>query len=237
MLGTADRAYKGQAMFNVLFYRIGRAGPAAMPDLIRIGVTADESRYLGMHSYVHDSPTGDWQWAERFYERTGFRKLLGWYVTHPVRTYSIIRAEMLWEAELMRANNIGNYQIQDGHPPSARTHRFAWWSDMRSGLFHPAPWYLSLWYAVFFSGCALVIARRCSRHLTNMAWLALGVGFLGAGEFLASVLADCLDLARHLTLFHACTDLTVCFAVAWAATAADSRVGIFQGRIAQKDHA
>jgi hypothetical protein len=48
-----------------------------------------------------------------------------------------------------------------------------------------------------------------------MAWLALGIALLGAGEFLASNLADCLDMARHLFLFHACTDLTVCFAVAW----------------------
>ena len=98
-----------------------------MPDLLRMGVTADESRYLGMHSYVADSPTANRQWAERFYERTGFRRLLGWYLTHPVRTFSIVRSEMLWEEELMRANNIGNYAIEEGHPPYARTRRFAWW--------------------------------------------------------------------------------------------------------------
>jgi hypothetical protein len=45
--------------------------------------------------------------------------------------------------------------------------------------------------------------------------LALGIAFLAVGQFVASTLADCLDMARHLFLFHACTDLTVCFAAAW----------------------
>jgi hypothetical protein len=211
---TADRAYKGQALFNVLFARIGAQGPAAMPDLLKLGVKPEEARYLGMHSYMPDSPS--FQWAEEFYERIGFRRLLGWYLSHPVKTFRMIRSGLLWEEELMRANNLGNYRIEEGHRPSERTRRFALWSDLRSRLFHRAPWYLPVWYALFFTGCAIVIARRHSRVWTRMAWLALGIGLLGAGEFLASSLADCLDVSRHLFLFHACTDLTFCFAAAWA---------------------
>jgi len=86
---------------------------------------------------------------------------------------------------------------------------------MRSTLFHHAPWYLLLWYALFVPGCAATILQRPSGVVTRMAWLALGIALLGAGEFLVGTLADCLDLARHLLLFHACTDVTVCFAVAW----------------------
>jgi hypothetical protein len=129
----------------------------------------------------------------------------------------MVNARLLWEEELMRANNLGNYRIEDGHRPAERARRFAQWSDMRSRLFHRAPWYLPAWYALFFAGCAILIARRRSRVATRMTWLALGIGLLGAGEFLASSLADCLDVSRHLFLFHACTDLTVCFAAAWAA--------------------
>ena len=146
---TADRAYKGQAVFNVLFYRIGSEGPAAMPDLVKLGVRPDEERYLGIHSYAPGSPMEDPTFAEQFYERTGFRRVLGWYLHHPAKTLRMVSDRLLWEAEIMRANNLGNYPIEAGHEPRARTHRFALWSDMRSALFHRAPWYFPLWYGLF----------------------------------------------------------------------------------------
>jgi hypothetical protein len=212
---TADRAYKGQALFNVLFFRIGSEGSAAMPDLIKMGVKPEEARYLGTHSYAPGSPMASPQFAEEFYERTGFARLLNWYLHHPVKTFYMVRDRLLWEAEIMRPNNLGNYRADSGRGPSERTHRFGLWSDMRSALFHLAPWYLPLWYLLFLTGCAIAIRRRRSLVSVRMTWLALGIAVLGAGEFVASNLADCLDMARHLFLFHACTDLTVCLAVAW----------------------
>jgi hypothetical protein len=223
---TADRAYKGQALFNLLFFRIGSQGPAAMPDLIKLGVLPDEVRYLGTHSYVPGSPMASPQFAEQFYERTGFVRLLGWYLHHPIQTFHMVSARLLWEAEIMRANNLANYQIDSGRGPNARTHRFGLWSDMRSALFHRAPWYLPLWYAIFFTGCLAALRRPGSPVTTRMVWLAMGVGVLGAGEFLAGCLGDCLDMARHLFLFHACTDLTVCFAVAWCIKRGNSASGL-----------
>jgi hypothetical protein len=214
---TADRAYKGQALFNVLFYRIGSQGTAAMPDLVGLGVLPDEVRYLGFHSYLPGSPMVSAEFAQQFYERTGFAKLLGWYLRHPVKTFYLVRYGLLWDADIMRPNNIGNYRADAGYGPNARTQRFGLWSHIRSTLFHRAPWYLPLWYAVFLAGCASTLLRPRSPVLTRMAWLALGIALLGGGEFLVATLADCLDMARHLLLFHACTDLTVCFAVAWCA--------------------
>ena len=38
---------------------------------------------------------------------------------------------------------------------------------------------------------------------------------MGAGEFAAAALGDALDAGRHLFLFQAATDVTVCFAAAW----------------------
>jgi hypothetical protein len=161
--------------------------------------------------------------AEEFYERTGFAKLLGWYLHHPVKTVHFVTKGLLWEAEIMRANNLGNYRAGEGREACARTRRFALWSDIRSALFHRAPWYLPLWYGLFVAGCVTTILRRRAPASVRLAWLAMGIVCLGAGEFTASNLADCLDMARHLYLFHACTDLTVCFAVAGAVGLANSR--------------
>jgi hypothetical protein len=216
MVRTADPGYKGQALFNVLFYRIGSEGRAAMPGLLKLGVRPDEARYLGLHSYAPGSPMESRRFAEQFYERIGFARLLGWYLHHPVKTFRMISGGLLGEPEIMRAHNLSNYPVEAGRGPGARTHRFALWSDMRSALFHRAPWYLPLWFCLFVAGCASEIRRPRSPVYTRLAWLALGIALLGTGEFVASTLADCLDMARHLHLFHACTDLTVCFAAAWA---------------------
>jgi hypothetical protein len=137
----------------------------------------------------------------------------------------MVRDRLLWEAEIMRPNNLGNYRADSGRGPSERTHRFGLWSDMRSALFHIAPWYLPLWYVLFLAGCSIAIYRRRSLVSVRMAWLALGIAVLGAGEFIASNLADCLDMARHLFLFHACTDLTICLAVAWLVQLACEKPG------------
>ena len=68
---------------------------------------------------------------------------------------------------------------------------------MRSTLFHHAPWYVPLWYCLFIAGCVTVVRRRRSLIAARMAWLALGIAFFATGEFVASHLADCLNMARH----------------------------------------
>ena len=60
---------------------------------------------------------------------------------------------------------------------------------------------------VFLAGCLV--------SGSPVRWVAMGIAALGAGEFAAAALADSLDAGRHLFLFHAATDLTVCFAAAW----------------------
>ncbi|MEO8592070.1 MAG: hypothetical protein ABI759_02005 [Candidatus Solibacter sp.] len=200
ILGTTDAAYRGQAMFNVLFYRLGPAGA----DLASLGVQAGELRYSGMHAYMEGVPVSDREWAEQFGRRTGFARLLGWYLLHPARTAQFLGDTLREGAPEMRPVNLSNFPADRGQPPGARTHRFAWWSDLRAALLRHWPWHLPLWYAVFFVGCL--------RSRSPLKWLALGCAVLGAGEFTAAALGDALDAGRHLFLFHAATDLTLCFA-------------------------
>ena len=44
--------------------------------------------------------------------------------------------------------------------------------------------------------------------------ILLVVAILGVGEFGIASLADGVETDRHLLLFHACTDITICFAAA-----------------------
>ena len=203
MLATTDAAYRGQALFNVIFFRLAPAGA----DLSTLGVRAEEARYAGMHAYMPGVPAADRAWAEAFGRRTGFARLLAWYAEHPGAALRFMDETLRKGAPEMRPENLSNFRASQGRPPGARTHRFALWSDVRAWLLRHWPWHLPLWYAVFAIGCL--------RSGSRLKWLALGCAALGAGEFTAAALGDALDAGRHLFLFHAATDLTVCFACAW----------------------
>jgi hypothetical protein len=203
MLASTDGSYRGQAMFNVLFFRLGPAGA----DLEALGVKPEELRYRGMHAYLPGVPAADRAWTEEFGRRTGFARLLGWYARHPGSTLGFLAETLKEGAPEMRPVYLGNFRAQDGRAPGARTQRFAVWSNFRGGLLRRWPWHMVAWYVVFLAGCLV--------SGSPLRWVAMGIAALGAGEFAAAALADSLDAGRHLFLFHAVTDLTVCFAAAW----------------------
>jgi hypothetical protein len=203
MLISTDGAYRGQAMYNILFFRLGPAGA----DLQSLGVRPEELRYSGTHSYMPGTPASNAQWTEEFGRRTGFARLMGWYTRHPGSTLGFLSTTLKVGAPEMRQSNLGNFRAEEGRPPGARTERFAVWSNIRAWLLGRWPWHMPLWYVVFLAGC---LASR-----SPLGWVATGIAALGLGEFALAALGDSLDAGRHLFLFHAATDLTICFAVAW----------------------
>jgi hypothetical protein len=204
-LVTAEPSNRAQALFNKLFFQIGPSGA----DLRELGVLPEELRYLGTHSYMPGSPAGDQQWVERFYAHTGYGRLLGWYLRHPGRTAQILNQTLTTDAPIMRPENLSNYRREEGRPAGARTNRFAAWSGFRSALLARWPYHIVAWYVLFTAG-----ALAAMRAYPRVAWVSLGVAALGIGQFLVAALADCLETGRHLLLFHVCTDMTICFAVA-----------------------
>src|ERR1019366_3380251 len=203
MLNSTDGSYRGQAMFNILFFRLGPAGA----DLQSLGVKPEELRYRGMNAYTPGAPAADRAWTEEIARRTGFGRLLGWYARHPGSTLGFLAETLREGAPEMRPVNLGNFRAADGRAPGARTERFGMWSQWRSELLRRWPWHMVAWYAVFLAGC---LASG-----SPVRWVAMGILALGAGEFAAAALGDALDAGRHLFLFHAATDLTVCFAAGW----------------------
>jgi hypothetical protein len=214
LLATADATNRAQALFNKLFLQIG-GEPGGAETLRELGVRPEELRYIGTHSYTPDSPASDRAWVEAFYTRTTYPRLAGWYLRNPGRALSTLWNALANDAPELRQANLSNFRQQDGHPPGARTHRFARWSDLRVALLKRWPWHAPLWYALFLAGAIRVVLAPRSGPERRMAWLALGVVVLGLGEFGVAALAECVETGRHLLLFQACTDLTVCFAVAW----------------------
>ena len=204
-LGTAEPSNRAQALFNKIFFQLGPMGA----DLRELGVRPEEMRLVGTHSYMPGSPALDRPWVNAFYARTGYGRLLVWYLRHPGGALRVLNQTLRTDAPAMRSENLSNYRREDGHPAGARTDRFAGWSGIRSAMLARWPYLVAVWYVVFVAGCI-----RGRGRAGGLAHLALGVAVLGAGEFLVAALADCLETGRHLFLFHVCTDLTICFAVA-----------------------
>ena len=203
ILTTTDPAYRGEALFNVLFFRLGPAGA----DLGSLGVRPEELRYSGTHAYMTGSPTGDYQWSAEFGRRTDFARLMGWYARHPASTLGFLWKTLTVGGPEMRQSNLSNFRVEEGRPAGARTERFAMWSNFRGRLSSRWPWHMPVWYAVFLAGCLTI--------RSPVRWVAMGIAALGLGEFTLAALGDSLDPGRHLFLFHAATDLTICFAAAW----------------------
>jgi hypothetical protein len=203
MLITTDSAYRGEALFNVVFFRLGPAGA----DLRSLGVRPEELRYSGTHAYMPGTPVVDYEWTAEFGRRTGFARLMGWYARHPGSTLGFLSKTLEVGAPEMRQSNLSNFRAEAGRPPGARTERFAMWSNFRAWLLRRWPWHIPLWYVVFIAGC---LAIR-----SPLGWVGMGIAALGLGEFALAALGDSLDPGRHLFLFHAATDLTFCFAAAW----------------------
>ena len=205
MLISTDGAYRGQAMYNILFFRLGPAGA----NLQSLGVRPEELRYSGTHSYMPGTPTSNAQWTEEFGRRTGFARLMGWYMRHPGSTLGFLSKTLTVGAPEIRQSNLGNFRAEEGRPPGARTERFAMWSNFRAWLLRRWPWHIPVWYVVFLAGCLAIRSPA--------GWVATGIAALGLGEFALAALGDSLDPGRHLFLFQAATDLTICFAAAWLA--------------------
>jgi hypothetical protein len=153
------------------------------------------------------TPISNNQWTEEFGKRTGFAKLMGWYARHPGSTLGFLSKTLAVGAPEMRPVNLSNFRAEDGRPPGARTERFAMWSNFREWLLSRWPWRMPVWYVVFLAGC---LASR-----SPVRWVAMGIAVLGLGEFALAALGDSLDAGRHLFLFQAATDLTICFGAAW----------------------
>lgn len=64
------------------------------------------------------------------------------------------------------------------------------------------------------AGIGVILWARPSCISVRMAWLTAGLVIAAASEYCISSLADSEETFRHLFLFHALTDVTVCMALA-----------------------
>jgi hypothetical protein len=161
-----------------------------------------------MHAFRPEAPIYDPTWLRDFRQRVNYSTVVKWYLAHPLRTLSLLDDTLKTEAYRMRPPNLSNFRRDDGHPPGALTNRFALWSDLRAALYRQWPYHVVVWYLLVIAASIRAILERQNPTRVLVA--------LAAGEFAVAALADAAETYRHLFMFHACTDLTVCLAIAAA---------------------
>ena len=211
--------YSAAPLFNLVFAKLTLHGPTPKEFLRELGLPEEDSAFIGMNAFMPGAPVLDPAWLARFEQQTSYRAVLKWYLQHPLRTLEILNQTLVVEGFQIRARNVSNFRRQDGFPPSARTDRFASWSDFRSAMFLKWPHHILVWYLLVIIGSIRMVRTRRTPVRTRLGWIVLGIATLAIGEFCVASLADAEETYRHLFVFHACTDLTICFAIAAALTA------------------
>jgi hypothetical protein len=212
-LWLAPTGYTAEPLFTLVFSKLARQGPTPPEALKELGLPQEDSAFIGMHAFMAEAPVLDPKWRAEFTRQTSYGAVLQWYLHHPARTLQILDETLVVEAPQMRARNLSNFRRQDGHPAGARTDRFALWSDFRSALLRKWPHHMLVWYLLVIGGSIWMVVARRTPVQVRLGWITLGIAAMGIGEFCVAGLADAAETYRHLFIFHACTDLTICLAV------------------------
>jgi hypothetical protein len=209
-LWLSPAGYTAEPLFTLVFSKLARQSPAPDETLAELGLPTDDSAFIGMNAFMARAPTLDPKWSREFLHRTSYGAVLKWYLRHPLWALKFLDQTLTIEAPQMRALNLSNFRRQDAPAHGWRASRFALWSDFRSALFRKWPHLILAWYLLVIAASILTIRTPQAR----LGWIVLGIAVLGIGEFCVAGLADAAETYRHLFIFHACTDLTICFAIA-----------------------
>jgi hypothetical protein len=211
MFATTAEFYPTQTMFNAIFFKLAPNSPAPQAAVREVGLGADEYRYIGTHAFSAGNPFSDLAWMRSFNDRTGYGKIVGYWVRHPAEALKALAGDLRENAPNLRQANLANYRREDGFPPGTLTRRFASWSGLRSTIYQWWPWHMVVWYAAVIAGAAANLKKH-----RRPAAICLGICIMGAVEFCFASLTEATETERHLFIFHVLTEITFCFAAAWA---------------------
>jgi hypothetical protein len=210
------RDYPAPPLYSVIFDKILPPSDTIEQDLAELGLDETYRKFVGSHAYSPNSPINDTRWLHEFLNRTSYGAVARFYFRHPDRMGRILYGDLRKEGPSNRAPNLGNYRREDGKAPGAKANHFDAWSRLRSSLFRWWPSHAIAWYAVALVFSCVSLLYLTDERSKRLSLLLLMILLLGGGEYVLSSLTDSCETHRHLFLFHAATDLSVClFMLRW----------------------
>lgn len=196
MFAGTPAGYAPPASYNVLYHRLLPASENPPADLAELGVAPEMIKYRG--TYVYQAGSGGSDPAAQ----VSHAKLAAYYLRHPLTAWRHLALAMDEGSRLRHA--LGNFTPDSGRAELEESQTFTQWSGPKRWLFEKRGARL-VWAAlVLFSLSAAWALRDLSSPLSPM-FLALPA--MGLTELAIAGLADTLEVARHMFVFHAICDL------------------------------
>ena len=201
--------YSLYALYSLIFSRLAPHSSEPIEMLQEVGLDHADMQYVHTNAYTPGAPIYTALWAEDFLRRTSFSDVILYYLRHPSVPLSEMNDELRTSAPVIRPRDMPNFREEDGIPPGTMDRRFSLWSSARSFALRIFPYHVILFYLAPWAAVFLAWKYRQERMRWPLIPLALILTGAGALEFAMATLTDALDVARHLFLFHAVTDLLI----------------------------
>jgi hypothetical protein len=217
----SPRTLRAATIYQVVFDDILAYSETPEADAAALGLEPGWLRYKDTSPYAPDSPLLDVGFQTRFLERTGFRRILGFYALHPDRLLGRVQraGESAWSLRPV----LGNFERSPEHPEYALSRRFSLWSRLRGTL---GAWPLTATALLVGLNLAAALATRGraseSGRLFRDGVVALST--LAVLSFAVVALAQApQDASRSLYSHHAACDLLLVADAGWLVFLASSR--------------
>jgi hypothetical protein len=209
--------YKSQARFDLVFFKITKNSPSPARDLAELGLSAEDTRYIGMDSYVPGGPMENAAWAEIFGARCTDGRVLQFYLKHPARALAILRADLAGQAWQRRVPGLANYARRSGRPDGSMAMSLGSWSTLRAWASRKCPALVVAWL-LLLPPVAFLFPFRDAPLRRALAWTILAVSLMALGEFGIASLADAIETPRHLLMFQLYGDVSIFLGLVFAAS-------------------
>lgn len=208
------RTLRAATTYQIVFDDLLAHSPDPKSDAAALDLDPDWMRLAGTNPYAPDSPLLDPGFQERFLERIGYRRLLGFYALHPGRLAD--RVERAGEHAWALRPRLGNFEKSPEHRRFALSERFSLWSRLRGALGGAFP----LAATALLIAANVVIAVATRREASAPGRLFRGgvvaLATLCAVSFAVVTLAQApTDESRSLYAHHAECDLLLVADAGW----------------------
>ncbi len=201
LMARTPAIYQSAAGYNMFFLKIAKLSPDPMQVLAYLGLPPAAARLIG--TSVYDvTPGFD---KGEILKKATFQAARRYYLLHPKLMLTVFDTDLRRSTYPIRMP-FASYRQEDGFPPWSQPRHHRIWGRLRSKLNQLFPYNLALLYLGLL---LLLCSPRFRRHeLFPVAAFLLIAGCL---EFAIASLGDGLDMPRHLTIFHAVTEVIIVF--------------------------
>lgn len=210
---------------QAVFLGILKDSPSVQDDLEALGLSRDLAVLAGKTYFDKDAAIKpeDPFMKKEFFDKISYKKILGFYITHPVRFIQKMDVTA-HNAFTIRQDYLGNYEKSSNAVYGQHTNRFGVWSYLKKTITPNNLIFVIIFYIAFY-GFWFTEYRKTTGLAQKLYYeLFLVIGAIGVVQFVMPVLADGEgDLSKHLFLFNVCFDMMLVTAVTWITTTAIHR--------------